>query len=126
MIPHPNTHPDLAAALDFLHDALTEAELIHAQEQDEDNPNLWTVAVRDDDGYDNVGFVAWSDKTGKVEFIAHNPVIVNHDKGEDVPEEDCKGWWDCRSADNMLLHLMGEVRRIMAKTHRIELAKQSA
>jgi hypothetical protein len=126
MIPRPNTHPDLAAALDFLEEALIEAELVYVQEQDDNDPNLWTVAVRDNDGYDNVGFVGWSEQLGTVGFIALDPMTANHDMKKGVPEEDCKGFWDCKSADVMLLHLTGEVRRIMAKKRAIESAKKDA
>lgn len=123
MIDYSTTHGEVAAALDHIAETLAEHELLHVQEQDKDNPNLWTVAARDDSGYINIGFVGWSDVTNDVAFVAHNASRGTHDTEEGVQEDDSTALYTCADVDTFLLYLTGEVREIEADYRDIALKK---
>lgn len=125
MIERANTHPDVVAAVDYLRDALTELELLHAAEQDEENPNLWTVVAHDDNGHINLAFVGWDRALSKVVFFAHNLQRDMHDMAEGVEDEDSKPWWEIPNADDLLLYLTGRVRDVLAVLREEELKKDA-
>ena len=121
MIPHPNTRNEVCAALDFLHDELSALELIHGQEQDELDPNLWTVVAHDSCGHINLGFVGWSTPLARVVFVGYDPMVANHDEAEGVEEDDSLCRFELADADMMLMHLSGDVRDIVARYRQIAL-----
>jgi hypothetical protein len=115
------THPEVQAALDFLKEELSSMDIIHAFEQDTENPDLWEVAACDYWGYANVGMVGWDVDRECVIFIGLNPCTVAHDLAEDVADEDSKPWTIFPDADTMMLFLDGSVRTIMNKHRTISL-----
>ncbi len=116
---------EVANVIAFLRDSLTAAQLFYAIEQDDLNPNVFTVAAYDDDCYVNSAIVGWDKEKGCVVYLAHDPSRENHDIAEGIPEEDSKCWWSAGTAAMLLLHLTGEVREIRAKARKIELDTQS-
>ena len=121
----PNTRSELAAALDFIHQSLEEMGIPHVEEQDDENPDVWSVAALDSTDHANAGLVAWNKNTNQIEFLAHDPVRENHDLAEGIPEEESRCWWSAESAENMVLHLNGSAREIMDKLRRLENTRSS-
>lgn len=115
------THSDLQSAIQWLKAELTAAQLFHVCEQDEDNPNIFTLAAHDDNDHINTGIAAWSDEDQQLHFICHNPGTARHDELEGVPEDESKQWWEAKTRENMLLHLTGEVREIVGRFRQIAL-----
>jgi hypothetical protein len=119
LIPHPGTRDEVAAVLDWLDSELDALELIHAQEQDELDPNLWTVVAHDASGYINLGFVGWSVPLARVVFVGYDPLIAHHDEAEGIEDDDSCCRWEMPDADTMLMHLSGTVRDIVADHRRM-------
>lgn len=121
MIPHPNTREEVSVVLDWIHDELTEQEIMHVLDQDDDNPNLWTVAAHDESGHVNLGFVSWNDVENELILIAFDPSRANHDTMEGVPEDESLCHWYPSDVDMLVLHLNGGVRDVMNKYARLML-----
>ncbi len=115
---------EVANVIAFIKDSLTAAQLFHAVEQDDLNPNVFTMAANDNDGYLNSAIVGWDAANGRVAYLCHDPSRENHDVAEGIPEEDSKCWWSAGTAAMLLMHLKGEVRKIRAKARKIELDTQ--
>lgn len=115
--------PEVANVIAFLRDSLTAAQLLHAIEQDDLNPNVFTVAAYDDD-YVNSGIVGWDAAKEQVLYLCHDPARDSHNTAEGVADEDNRCWWSAGSAAMMLMHLKGEVREIVAKHQAIERAAE--
>ncbi len=93
--------------------------LLHVCEQDEENPNLFTFAAHDDNGYLNSGLVCLSD--GAIHYLCHNPEQANRDALEGIDEDDSKQWWNAHDKETFLLFLTGEVREIVGRFRKIAL-----
>jgi hypothetical protein len=105
--------PEIAAALEFLFDALHKEGIIFEIDGDEDNPNAFTIAAKDKHDYINSGIIGWSKEDKKVIYLAHDQARENHDLAEGIPLEQSTCWWDCKSKEVFLMNLTGEVRQIM-------------
>ncbi len=105
---------EVANVIAFIKDSLTAAQLFHAIEQDDLNPNVFTVAAYDDD-YINSGIVGWNEIEQRVMYLCHDPSRENHDVMEGIDENESKCWWDARSAAVFLMHLDGSAREVIAK-----------
>ena len=106
---------ELSDALKTMAETLAEYQIFYVQQQDEIDPNFWTCAAKDHDGYLNTGFVAWDKEHNRVVFYAYDPLRANHDDAEGVAPEDSKCFWDTQNVENFILHLTGEVREIVKK-----------
>lgn len=108
-------HEEVSEAIREIKAALTDQQMFHAVVQDEDeNWDFWSVSCRDDDGYVNVGMLSWSPELGRVVFAAYDPLRARHDAAEGIPEDGSACWWSPQTATQMIMHLDGTVREIVA------------
>lgn len=66
--------------------------------------------------------VAGLNREGQPVMICMNLELANHNSMEGVPEEDSKHWWIAPDVDIFARFLMGDVRSIMEKQRKIDLA----
>lgn len=105
---------EVANVVQFLRDSLTAAQLFHVVEQDDLNPDVFTVAAYDDD-YINSGIVGWDEGRQCCAYLCHDPARDTHNTAEGVPEEENRCWWSAGSSAMMLLFLKGDVREIVSR-----------
>lgn len=116
---HPCTRSEVADVVLALSKVLTDEQLLHVCETDGENPDVYTVAALDDEGFVNSGLVGYAPDSGEIYFACHNPVTETRDHLEGVPEDESKCWWPAGSQEVFLWHLVGRVRVMAAKWHRI-------
>ncbi len=116
---HPDSRPEVADVIREISEELTAAQLLHVCEADPENPDIYTVAAHDDDGFVNTGLCGWSETQGTVFYACHNPVTEAHDKAEGVPDDESKCWWSAQSTEVFVWHLSGRVRKMAAKWQRV-------
>ena len=97
----------------FIEDSLIAAGLPHVIETSPESPNTFVVAAWDNEGYVNTGIFGWNEETKRVRCFAFDPVQINHNEAEGV--EDGKAAWETKTAEFLVAHLVGEVRKIQAK-----------
>lgn len=108
--------PEVAATIAFIRDALTAEGLPFAAEQDDmENPDCWSIACRDADGYENLALVSWNGERGGVVFAGLKPEVARRDQLEGVSEDESKSWWMPSDTRMCVQLLTGDVRRIMAR-----------
>jgi hypothetical protein len=82
-------------------------------EQDNLNPNVFLVAVLDEDNHANVAMVGWGDEQSEIFMFCHIQAIENHDIAEGVSESDSKCWLVVPDLKMLILFLDGSVREVI-------------
>lgn len=108
---------EVANVIRFIKDSLTAAQLFYAIEPIPENPDAFTIAAHDDDGYVNSGILGWDNAAGTVRYFAYDPVRINHNEAEGI--ENGEVAWETKTAEFFVAHLTGEVREIQAKYQRL-------
>jgi hypothetical protein len=68
----------------YIEDSLDSQGVMHAIEQDDQNPDAFFVFSKDSQGYENFGIIGWNREQNSVGYAAYDPVRGNHDEREDV------------------------------------------
>lgn len=125
MIYHPATHSELQCILDIIHQVLEEEEIYHVIEGDKDNPQLYFCGSYIDD-YLNIGYIGWDEGRHAVVFVALNMEAITQAEHEGIPlDDDAKVYWMIPDFDTFMLHLRGDMRKLIATQRRIDLAALS-
>lgn len=110
---------EIANILQFIRDSLTAAQLFHGIEQSPERSDLHEIVCYDDEERINAALIGWDDVEKTVRYYAYDPVRANHNEAEGIDGPDAEWAWETGSAEMLLLHLKGEVRRIQAKYRRL-------
>lgn len=114
---------EVSNVIQFIRDSLTSQELLHVTVQDDENPDCWSVAARDEEGYVTQGLISWSPEKGAVVYAVFDPLRASHDVAEGIPEDESKCWWMPNSAVMFVQALNGVVREVIAEDRAKKLAE---
>lgn len=108
-------YPELEETIEYLRSELTAAMLFHFIERGSKEPWVYTVGAKDNDNYINSGVVGWNPEDKVMYFFCLDPAIARHDELEGISEDDSVCWFDAKTKEMFLYHLIGKVRKVQAK-----------
>ncbi len=118
------TNPEVYAVVKIIEDTLNELEVIHWIQQDESNPDLWSISsgeIPEDDPKHPVihlCFIGW-DKTAKaVKFAGHDMARTARNEKEGMEPDEAMSLLDLKTIDMTVLWLTGDFHRILSDAQR--------
>lgn len=116
---------EIANVVHFVEQTLTAAGVKHAFQQDDENPNLWSVAAVSEDRL-YMAFVAWNEEDQCVSYLGHDKVEERRREAEGFSPDMALAFVNLHNAYCLTLWLKGEVREIQAKARANRIAAEQA